>query len=42
MGDCWVKMMRVDSEGIVFLISEVNFEDENRRLVFLGGIVSEI
>lgn len=34
-------MMRVDSEGIVFLISEVNFEDENRRLVFLGGIVSE-
>lgn len=29
MGDCWVKMMRVDSEGIVFLISEANFEDEN-------------
>lgn len=37
MGDCWVKMMRVDSEGIVFLISEANFEDENRRLVFLEG-----
>lgn len=34
-------MMRVDSEGIVFLISEANFEDENRRLVFWGGIVSE-
>lgn len=42
MGDCWVKMMRVDSEDIVFLISEANFEDENRRLVFLEGIVSEI
>lgn len=31
-------MMRVDSEGIVFLISEANFEDENRRLVFWGGL----
>lgn len=41
MGDYWVKMMRVDSEGIVFLISEANFEDENRRLVSLGRIVSE-
>lgn len=42
MGDCWVKMARVDSEGVVFLIFEVNFEDENRRLVFFrGGFASE-
>lgn len=39
MGDCWVKMMRVDGEGVVFLISEVNLKMkiEDWFFFFRGG-----